>query len=149
MMKRLAIVAVCGAVVLVSAFARPSRSGSRAFDKTTWDSVYTTAQASHGDSVYRASCVKCHGPELKGTDTDGGPLVGKDFLDGWNGMTLDQLYNKIDRTMPSDNPKTLPAQSVADVMAFILSKNEFPAGSAALSLNLDSLKVIKLSTSKP
>ena len=142
------IIAVCGAVA-VSAFARPAASHSHSPDKTTWDSVYTAAQAAHGDSVYKASCMKCHGPALKGTETDGGPLVGKEFLDGWNGMTLDQLYNKIDRTMPSDNPKTLPAKDVADVMAFILSQNQFPAGASPLTENMDSLKSIKLTTSKP
>lgn len=118
-------------------------------DKTTWDSVYTDAQAAHGDSLYKASCAKCHGANLKGTPADGGPLVEKEFLDSWNGMTLDQLFNKIWKTMPSDNPQTIAQKDIADIMAYLLAQNHFPSGTVALTESLDQLKTIKLAASKP
>ena len=143
--------AACAAVTGLTAFSRAPRTAVlSAFDKTTWDSVYTDAQAARGDSLYKATCAKCHGPTLKGTDNgDGGPLVEKQFLDSWNGMTLDQLFSKIYTTMPSDNPKTIAQKDVADIMAYLLAQNHFPSGSAALTENLDQLKTIKLATSKP
>ena len=143
-MQRL-LIGVIGAigVAALTAAVRPS-TVTRTFDRTTLDSVYTSAQATRGDSIYRATCVKCHGDKLQGTEADGSPLAGKDFLTNWSGQTLDQLYDKIYTTMPSDKPKSLAASDVADVMALILSKNDMPAGSVRLSEISDSLKTIKL-----
>jgi S-disulfanyl-L-cysteine oxidoreductase SoxD len=134
-------------VATAAAFRTPGRTTAR-FDKTTWDSVYTVDQATRGESLYKATCVKCHGPALAGGD-DGSPLAGKEFTGGWNGMTLDQLYNKIYTTMPSETPKTLPAKDVADLIAFILSKNAMPAGGAVLNESVDQLKQIKFLSSAP
>jgi len=144
----------CAALAVVTAFGRPARhasptsASSRHFDKTTLDSVYTTAQAQRGDSIFKATCDKCHGEAAAGKDNDGGRLAGKDFLASWDGVTLDQLHTTIMTTMPSDNPKTMQAKDVSDVIAYILSMNQFPAGSVVLSEVPDSLKSIKVVSAK-
>ncbi len=115
---------------------------------TVWDSVYTAVQASHGDSLYRGTCVKCHGATLGGGD-QGSPLVGSSFLDNWRDLTLDQLYDKIRTSMPPDNPKSIPTRDVADLLAFILAENQFPAGAKTLTDSVDQLKDIKITSSRP
>jgi cytochrome c len=142
------VILAAGAIAL-TAFGRPARhASSRHVDKTTLDSVYTAAQAQRGDSIFKATCDKCHGPAAEGKDNDGGRLSGKNFLASWEGVTLDQLHSTIQSTMPSDNPKSLAAKDVSDVIAYILSMNQFPAGTTGLSEVADSLKTIKVVTSR-
>jgi mono/diheme cytochrome c family protein len=133
-------------LVAITGFSRPI---APRFEKTTWDSVYTTAQATRGESLYTRSCARCHKANLAGGD-DGSPLAGHEFMNSWNGSTLDGLFKKIWETMPSDSaPKTLPPKDVADITAYLLSKNQFPAGAAALSDNPDQLREIKFAATHP
>lgn len=136
------LLVIGAAVVAVTAFARPAAHAMLG-DRTTMDSVYSAAQAGRGESLYNVSCTKCHGATLAGTDS-AGPLVGPDFLGSWTGLTLDQLFKKTYETMPSDNPKSIPPKDVADIMAYLLAKNQFPAGAGVLAENLDSLRLIKI-----
>lgn len=129
---------------LVAATTTPVRAAGH----TTWDSVYTDSQAVRGDSLYKATCMKCHGETLAGTDS-AVSLAGNDFLVNWDGLTLDQLYDKMLTTMPSDNPKSLPSSKVIDILAYVLSKNAFPSGKAVLPDDVAVLKDIKFAKSKP
>jgi hypothetical protein len=115
---------------------------------TTWDSVYTDSQAMRGDSLYKATCLKCHGETLAGTDS-AVSLAGNDFMVNWDGLTLDQLYDKMNTSMPSDNPKSVPSSKMIDILAYVLSKNSFPAGKVALPDSVAALKDIKFQKSKP
>jgi len=115
---------------------------------TTWDSIYTDSQATRGESLYKATCLKCHGETLAGTDS-AVSLAGNDFMVNWDGLTLDQLYDKMLTTMPSDNPKSLPSAQIVDILAFVLSKNAFPSGKAALPDDVAVLKDITFSKAKP
>lgn len=123
-------------------------SVERAPAHTTWDSIYSDSQAGRGESLYKATCVKCHGETLAGTDS-AVSLAGNDFLVNWDGLTLDQLYDKMLTTMPSDNPKSLPSGQIVDILAYVLSKNTFPSGKAALPDDVAVLKDIKFAKSKP
>jgi hypothetical protein len=115
---------------------------------TTWDSVYTDSQALRGDSLYKATCMKCHGETLAGTDS-AVSLAGNDFMVNWDGLTLDQLYDKMNSTMPSDNPKSVPSNKMIDILAYVLSKNSFPAGKTTLPDSVAALKDIKFQKAKP
>jgi hypothetical protein len=44
--------------------------------------------------------------------------------------------------MPTDHPGTLSTQQVADLIAFLLKVNRFPAGNSELPANADRLKTI-------
>ena len=131
---------------------RPEPVRARLADRTVWDSVFTTAQAQRGDSIYKAGCVTCHGDKLQGGSTkdfgDSAPLVGADFMANWQGQTLADLYDKIFSSMPADKPKTLDKQVIVDVMAHILNQNHFPAGSKELGTDHDSLNVVKIVPAK-
>lgn len=116
--------------------------------RTTWDSVYTAAQATRGDSLYKVDCLSCHGATLTGGDK-GSPLVGKDFAGDFDGGTVGDLFDQIENGMPPDNPKTIARSDVIDIVAYLLAQNQFPAGSRALVADADSLKNVKYVAAKP
>ncbi len=92
--------------------------------------AYTAAQATQGAAVFSSSCAGCHGQNLEGVAAP--PLAGATFMHNWQGKTADDLFYIISHDMPQDNPGSLkPAEYVA-VLAFILQKNGYPAGSAPL-----------------
>ena len=130
--------------------ATPSSSTAPASAKTsTWDGVYTTAQAQHGATLFASTCDKCHGAAAAGKTDDGGRLVGKEFFEKYDGVTLDQLFTTISTLMPLDHPKTLAPADVADIAAYLLSQNQMPAGPTPLSQDPAQLKRLMISASKP
>ena len=116
--------------------------------KTTWDGVYSEAQAKRGETAYGQACAPCHGPDLGGVDS-APSLSGPEFLAGWNDQTLDDLFERIRATMPADAPGSLSRLQYVDIVAFILAKNGFPAGQTELPPLNPSLKEIKLVSQKP
>jgi mono/diheme cytochrome c family protein len=115
---------------------------------TVWDSVYTDSQATAAESTYKQGCAKCHGAALEGAQ-DGGPLIGPVFLTNWQGLTLADLQDKIRTTMPPDTPNTIPASAVADLVALILERNQFPAGTKPLTPEPERLKDVKIVLGRP
>lgn len=98
--------------------------------RTAKDGVYSAAQAKRGETIYQKQCLGCHGATLAGGD--GPPLAGQSFLDVWDRLPLSDLFDKIQNTMPNDAPQTLSRPQVADLVAFMLQANTFPAGRAEL-----------------
>jgi mono/diheme cytochrome c family protein len=74
--------------------------------KTTWDGVYSEAQAKRGEAEYTKTCAGCHGPELAGADA-APSLTGPEFNASWNDLTADELAERVKVTMPADAPNTL------------------------------------------
>jgi mono/diheme cytochrome c family protein len=116
--------------------------------RTTWDGVFTEAQWKRGAEVYLQECSNCHGSELEGMDMSP-PLSGPAFTAGWNELSLGDLFERIRISMPADRPGTLAREKNADVIAYILSFNKFPAGETELSNQLPSLKMIQFIATKP
>ena len=46
--------------------------------------------------------------------------------------------------MPDDNPGGLPAQTYADIVAYMLELNDFPAGESELPTSMDALLQMKM-----
>lgn len=146
-MIRLALLA--GAVGTLTFVGLPTRGElSASAPRTTWDSVFSDSQATRGGTLYASACATCHGASLAGTDS-AAELAGKAFLGNWDGLTLDQLYDKIYTSMPPENPKSIPREQIADILAYVLSQNKFPAGNQPLSESADQLKEITLLKSHP
>jgi mono/diheme cytochrome c family protein len=123
--------------------------GARAQETTSvWTGVYTEEQAMRGEMVYRTYCIACHGPELEGADMTP-PLSGGAFMANWNDLTAGDLFERIRLTMPLDRPGVLMRQQNADVIAFVLKKNGWPAGSTELSRELAPLKTIRIESVRP
>jgi mono/diheme cytochrome c family protein len=101
--------------------------------------IYTADQAHRGEALYKAQCTSCHGDALDGTGPYP-PLSGNDFLSKYEGQPALKL-------MPATAPGSLTRPQAADLLAYILSYNKFPAGKTELPSDEDSLK--KLTVPKP
>src|SRR5712691_5448895 len=110
--------------------------------RTARDGVYSGAQATHGQTIYKDKCAPCHGEMLEGVV--GPPLAGDEFLKAWANQPLSELANKIQKTMPQNDPGSLMRPDVIDLVAHILQVGKFPAGQAALPAGDDALKQIAL-----
>jgi mono/diheme cytochrome c family protein len=132
---------VVSAVLPVRAAWQPGAAPQRSIG----DGVYSTEQSGRGQRIYADTCASCHSADLSGGATLAGDvpsLAGADFVGAWNGSTLGDLFERV-RTMPPTAPGTLSAQQYADVMAYILSKNGFPAGQADLGSDAAALTAIR------
>jgi mono/diheme cytochrome c family protein len=116
--------------------------------KSVWDGVYTEEQAKRGAALYKQWCSSCHGAELEGGEMAPG-LVGGGFTSNWNGLTIGDIFDRTRTTMPQDSPGALSREQVADITAFVLSMNKFPAGSTELATQSEMLKQIKFEATKP
>lgn len=114
---------------------------------TTWDGIYTTEQAGRGEQLYADKCASCHAADLTGSS---GPAVGgPDFATGWNDVSLKDLFERVQVTMPADQPGSLTMPEAADIMAFMLSKSGFPAGNADLPGEAMKLAAVKFVAKNP
>jgi mono/diheme cytochrome c family protein len=116
-------------------------------EKSVWDGIYTDEQANRGKQLYSDACASCHGPELTGGEM-APPLVGGDFTADWNGLTVGDLFERIRISMPQNAPGSLSGAQNADVLAFVLQVNKFPAGTTELGKDAMMLKAIKFETKK-
>ena len=117
-------------------------------ERTTWDSVFSAAQAGRGETTYKQLCARCHMETLAGGD-EAGELTGSAFMSSWNGQSLADLHERIRTTMPTDTPGVYSSQQVTDVIAYMLRFNGFPSGSVELTHANDALKSIRFVTAKP
>jgi mono/diheme cytochrome c family protein len=105
------------------------------------DGVYSKSQAERGRVVYNQECGTCHGETLKGGEAP--ELVGAEFVGRWKGNSVGGLFEFVRKTMPSDNPGHLTSGEYAEVTAFLLSVNGFPAGDKDLADKADVLNEIR------
>jgi S-disulfanyl-L-cysteine oxidoreductase SoxD len=117
----------------------PASSVSR----SVWDGVFTEEQAKRGEPLYYQTCSSCHGAKLAGSES-APALAGRDFIEDWDGRTVGDLFKRIRRTMPQDDPGRLSEKQSTDVLAYILSLNKFPNGQAALPQQSDLLQQIRI-----
>lgn len=121
-------------------YAQPSAS--------VWDGVYTPQQADRGKITYGKECASCHGAALDGSGT-APPLAGSDFTGNWNGQTADDLFEKMQTSMPADRPGQLSREQNADILAFLFRSNGFPAGEKELTADAAVLQKIRFEAAKP
>jgi mono/diheme cytochrome c family protein len=116
--------------------------------KSIWDGVYSDAQATRGKDLYSQQCASCHGSELTGGEM-APPLSGGEFMAGWDGLTIGDLFERVRISMPQNAPGSLSGQQNADILAFVFSANKFPAGETELPKEAGILKTIKFEVKKP
>jgi mono/diheme cytochrome c family protein len=119
--------AVCGYALLQPLLL----SGQTTLGRSITQGVYSAGQAARGQQLYKAQCAACHGNALEGTV--GAPLAGESFLSNWSARSLANLVDKIQKTMPFEQPGTLTRPQATDLTAYILEAGKFPAGQAELS----------------
>jgi quinoprotein glucose dehydrogenase len=137
-MIRIRTLALCASAAILPGLAFAQSAGSAASS-----GVYTQAQAARGQAKYSATCAACHGENMGGADV-APPLTGSTFSGNWKGQTAGDLATRIRTTMPLDNPGSLGQAAVADVTAYILSKNGYPAGQTELARDASLLQQVKI-----
>jgi mono/diheme cytochrome c family protein len=121
-------------------------SAAGAQQRTTWDGVFTAEQARRGEALYKTNCGACHGDALGGVES-APPLAGDQFNANWEGVPLNELFERMRMTMPQNKPGSLGRQQNADLLAYMLEAGKFPAGSAVL--DPQALEGITYRTYKP
>lgn len=113
----------------VCAARTPAQEGA---SRTTQDGVYAARQAERGKESYKRACAGCHALDW----------YQGDVMKPWDGAPLGDLYEVIATTMPQNNPGSLKRREYLDLVAYILSLNDMPAGGEELPLPADDLKKI-------
>ena len=103
------------------------------------DGIYTADQAHRGEALYKKQCTSCHGDALDGAGPYP-PLSGNDSSPNTRASPRCNLYDMIQKLMPATAPGSLSRPEAADLFAYILSFNKFPAGKTELPSDADSLK---------
>lgn len=116
--------------------------------KTVWDGIYTEEQAARGGPLYQEWCASCHAPDLSGGDLAPG-LVGGEFTWNWSGLTVGQLFERLRISMPQENPSSVSRSEKADILAFMLRANEFPAGDQDLADRAEMLEQFMFEAVQP
>jgi quinoprotein glucose dehydrogenase len=129
--------------LLLAATTAPSTAPSR----STWDGVFSKAQADRGKSAYNSLCARCHGDTMLGND-DAPQLVDKEFLSKWEGKTLGALIDYTQKEMPTDGPGKISRRQCTDIIAYVLSFNSFPAGQSELASESEAQHAITIKSKK-
>ena len=106
-----------------SAAADPASGGGANLPK-----LYTEAQAKQGADVFAQQCASCHGAQLQGKSAPaiaGDPFLKKAKLLDWS---VADLRHIVVTSMPRSNPGSLSKQQYADVLAYLLAVDCYPAG---------------------
>jgi mono/diheme cytochrome c family protein len=119
----------CVALLLASVFV-----GAGATSETLSDGVYALDQINTGEALYKKHCISCHDKKYFGP-----------VLKNWSGQPLNNLFLTMATTMPESNPGMLYDEEYADILAYVLSLNRFPAGDSELTADPATLKLIEIS----
>lgn len=120
---------------------------------TLLDGVFSKAQVQRGKTAYLRSCQGCHSSNLQGEGIEP-PLIGDLFIDAWREDKLFSLYDYVATRMPKEGRKTSPGslteQQYLDIVAYILDRNGFPAGTPELkSEQLSTVQFVGLDGPQP
>jgi mono/diheme cytochrome c family protein len=110
---------------------------------TIWDGVYTAAQAERGKAAFDLSCSRCHNSDLSGSDR-GPTLVGDKFLANWLDGNLEALFSFIRDQMPQGNASIVNDAGNADILAYILQRNNYPTGKTEVTPDTGKLEMVQI-----
>ena len=153
-------------LVWAAALAAQSKPTALPPTRSIWDGVYTFEQADRGKMLYVRQCAECHMPDLQGKQPPptivaleppgsygvryapgaSPALVGVKFMANWSDLRLNDLYERTRVSMPQQAPGSLSRQQNADIAAYVLNVNGYPAGLAELpstKVMLDDIRIDK------
>ena len=113
-----------------------------------WTGIYTVEQANRGEPLYNQECAECHGPAMEGDEM--APALADDtFRYNWNGLTVGDLFERIRVSMPEGQPSSVPRGDKAAILAYILLRNDYPAGDTELRARTEWLMPIMFEAIRP
>ena len=128
-----AAAAVAWVVAVGLVLAKPSSEAEPTAQKSANDGVYSKAQADGARAQFDKICADCHpfsdAEKKRPKDV---PLGGDTFFQNWTGRSLGEMTSTIALTMPNDGSAVLSEEEALSMVAFILQKNGFPAGTKPL-----------------
>ncbi len=92
---------------------------------------YTEAQADEGHTKFNNHCAECHGPKLDGAL--GPNLHDAAFQAIFANKPVKDLRDFVYENMPQNAPKSLSDKELYPILAWILKKNNVPAGDKPLT----------------
>ncbi len=101
--------------------------------KSVKGGVYTAEQADRGIELFKTKCASCHAPNRFTDDL---------FYMSFAGKPMWDMFDVISDTMPEDDPGGMKPEEYADVIAYLLKLNGFPAGETELPTSKDALSLI-------
>jgi len=104
---------------------------------------FTAAQVEQGRAVYETTCTACHGANLSDGPL-GAPLKGDAFMRKYGGKSVRELFEVTRTTMPTGNPGSLPIETYAALVAFVLDANAIVSGDAALPTDPQQLAAMQV-----
>ncbi len=93
--------------------------------------AYTEAQADDGHVKFNNHCAECHGPKLDGAL--GPNLHDANFQAIFADKPVSNLRDWVYENMPQNAPKSLADKDLYPILAWIMKKNNVPAGDQALT----------------
>jgi mono/diheme cytochrome c family protein len=124
-----------GALIVSAAVLALSGGLAAQTTKSVKTGVYTTAQADRGVTLFRSKCASCHAPNRFTDDL---------FYTSFAGKPLWEMFDVISDSMPEDDPGSLKKEEYADVIAYLLKLNNFPAGETDLPIDKEALSLIMM-----
>ncbi len=114
----------------------------------TSKAIYAAPQASEGSKIYAANCASCHGENLEGGV--GPALSGANLrtLAKNTKLTVGDLFQFMALQMPLNDPASLKHDQYAQIMAYILKFNGYPAGAAPLTYDKAMNSTVVMTSSK-
>jgi S-disulfanyl-L-cysteine oxidoreductase SoxD len=109
-------------------------------ERSVMSGVYSADQAARGRTSHRTNCTSCHGTTN---------YTGEAFEKLWLGSTLFDVLDRLRTTMPEDNPGNIPVTEYVDIIAYILSVNGYPQGTAELLPDEAELRKVKVDSAPP
>jgi S-disulfanyl-L-cysteine oxidoreductase SoxD len=109
--------------------------------------AFTAEQARRGQKIFNNHCSACHAVDVPLSASHPLALAGDTFLQRWHNMS--DLYGKITMTMPADKVFSLDEQQNLDVIAWLLQRNGFAAGTTALNADRESMRSMLIAARVP
>lgn len=116
-------------------FAQQSGQDNGAEERSVLAGAYTAAQAVRGAAQFKQNCAACHTTaEFSGTT----------FQRAWSGRTIYDLFEIVRTNMPYDMPGALTREAYAEILAYFLELNGYPAGETELPQDSEAQKRIRI-----
>jgi len=129
------LLAVVAATVVTSAAVHAQQAAP------IWSGAFSAGQALRGKGHFDVYCASCHNEDLSGRN--GPALASPVFLTNWDSAAVSELFAKIRKTMPR-GAAPLADDVYLDVIAYILQRNGFPAGTSELRADSPALATTQI-----
>jgi hypothetical protein len=99
------------------------------------DGVFTARQARRGERWFLQMCEQCHRTR---------DFTNAQFHERWSGQSVGDLLQFMQNTMPPENPGGLSTDRYADLLAYFLAVNDYPAGEDELPADASTVMDVRI-----